>query len=254
MAKIVGMRRYIPLILDALLAAVCVFLLFFTLVRYYFSAGAGIAAGVVAGLAAGAGAFCYIRARQNKSVSLSACKAEAEKLAVHLAVLGNDGARALLAGCIKDAAISGEFIESPTCAYYADFKLEAATADELLPLLQLETNKKKCLACPSATPKCAEFAAAAGIELLCADGIYAVIKGAGKLPEKYLWEGKKRAKFLALVRSRFTRKLCLPAFWSGTALLFFSYFTYYPVYYIVSGSLLLLLCGAAAIFGKRKPA
>lgn len=249
-----GMRKYIPIILDALLAAVCVFLLFFTLVRYYFSAGAGLAAGIIAGLAAGAGAFCYIRAKQNRSVSLSACKAEAEKLAVHLAILGNENARTLFAECEENAAVCGGFVESAERAYYTDFKLEPATSDALLPLLRLETDKKKCFVCPSVTPKCADFAAAADIELLCADEIYEHFKKSEKLPEKYLWEGKKRTKFLALVRSRFTRKLCLPAFWSGAALLFFSYFTYYPVYYIVSGSLLLLLCGAAAIFGKRKPA
>lgn len=38
---------------------------------------------------------------------------------------------------------------------------------------------------------------------------------------------------------------------SGAVMLFFSYFSFYPVYYIVSGSLLLVMCAAAAIFGKR---
>ena len=124
----------------------------------------------------------------------------------------------------------------------------------LLPLLRFDGAKKKYFACASATAKCADFAAAAGIALLCADDVYELIKVAEKLPGKYLWEGKKRKKFLTLVRSRFTRKLCLPSFWSGAALLFFSYFTYYPVYYIAVGSALLLLCGAAAIFSGRKPA
>ena len=234
------MRKYIPAISDALLAAVCVFLLFFTLVRYYISNAAGLAAGIVAGLAAGAGAFCYIRARQKKSTDVSACRAEAEKLAVHLAILGDGGARKLLAECIE--------------VYFTDFKLEAADIDDLLPLLRFDGAKKKYFACASATAKCADFAAAAGIALLCADDVYELIKVAEKLPGKYLWEGKKRKKFLTLVRSRFARKLCLPSFWSGAALLFFSYFTYYPVYYIAVGSALLLLCGAAAIFGGRKPA
>ena len=53
------------------------------------------------------------------------------------------------------------------------------------------------------------------------------------------------------IKGGFSRRLCMPAFWSGAAMLFFSYFSFYPVYYIVSGSLLLVLCSAAAIFGKR---
>ena len=248
------MRKYIPAISDALLAAVGVVLLFFTLVRYHISTAAGLAAGIVAGLAAGAGAFCYIRARQKKSTDVSACRAEAEKLAVHLAILGDGGARKLLAECIEGARETGQFIESENAVYFTDFKLEAADIDDLLPLLRFDGAKKKYFACASATAKCADFAAAAGIALLCADDVYELIKVAEKLPGKYLWEGKKRKKFLTLVRSRFTRKLCLPSFWSGAALLFFSYFTYYPVYYIAVGSALLLLCGAAAIFGGRKPA
>ena len=73
------MKKFIPLIADALLAGVCVFLLFFTLVRYYFSTAAGLAAGITAGLAAGAGTFFYIRAKQKKTLELSACKAGAGK-------------------------------------------------------------------------------------------------------------------------------------------------------------------------------
>ena len=117
------MRKYIPAISDALLAAVCVFLLFFTLVRYYISTAAGLAAGIVAGLAAGSGAFCYIRARQKKSTDVSACRAEAEKLAVHLAILGDGGARKLLAECIEGARENGQFIESENAVYFTDFKL-----------------------------------------------------------------------------------------------------------------------------------
>ena len=91
------MKRFVPLIADATFAAVCAFLLFFTLVRYYFGAGAGLAAGICAGLAAGAGAFCYIKAKQKKSSDLALCEAEAQKLAMHLAMLEPDKSLELFA-------------------------------------------------------------------------------------------------------------------------------------------------------------
>lgn len=247
------MKKFIPLIADALLAGVCVFLLFFTLVRYYFSTAAGLAAGITAGLAAGAGTFFYIRAKQKKTLELSACKAGAEKLAVHLSLTGNHEAAALIAACTGGKP-AGSFAESDDKLFYACFTPEPATRNELIPLIRAESAKQKVFACCTATPACADFAAATNIEIMGADGVYELFERAEKLPEKYLWEGKKRTKFLTLVRSRFTKRLCLPTFWSGAALLFFSYFTYYPIYYITVGSLLLALCAAAAIFGKKKGA
>ena len=246
------MKRFIPLILDALLAALCTFLLLFTLVRYYISAAAGLAAGITGGLAAGAAAYIYISLRQKRNTAISAGHAGAEKLAAHLAILGNDGAKKLIAQCVNGTA--DEFVENDTEIFAVECKFEPASTDDLVPLLRVQTPKKKRFICASATPACADFAAAAGIELVCADALYEIVKQADKLPEKYLWEGKKRTKFITLVKQRFTRKLCLPSFWSGAALLFFSYFTYYPVYYIIFGSLLLVLCAAAAVFGKKKSA
>ena len=90
------MKRYIPLIADSVLAALCVFLLFFTLVRYYYTAAAGLAAGIVAGAAAGTGAFFYIRAKQFKRQSFTASRTGAEKLALHLAMLNENDAVKLL--------------------------------------------------------------------------------------------------------------------------------------------------------------
>ena len=145
------MKKFIPLIADALLAGVCVFLLFFTLVRYYFSTAAGLAAGITAGLAAGAGTFFYIRAKQKKTLELSACKAGAEKLAVHLALTGNREAAALIAACTGGKP-AGSFAESDDKLFYACFTPEPATRNELIPLIRVESAKQKVFACCTATP------------------------------------------------------------------------------------------------------
>lgn len=247
------MKRFVPLIADAVLAAVCAFLLFFTLVRFYFSTAAGLAAGIIGGLAAGAGAFAYIAAKQSRSASLSAGKREAEKLAVHLACIPQSEAEELFMRCLDEPEQKDGRIECEGEAYFTKFCMEPCDRDDLLPAARFKTDKKKYFVCNAATAACAEFAADCGVEIICADGVYERLKARGALPEKYTGEVKK-VKFFARIKSRFSKKLCLPSFASGAALLFFSYFTYYPIYYIVTGSLLLLLCLAAAVFGRKKGA
>lgn len=245
------MKALIPLIADAAFAALCSFLLFFTLVRYYYGAGAGLAAGICAGLAAGTGAFCYIKAKQKKSCDLAACEAEAQKLAMHLALLQPEESLELFTRGIDGAATRDGYAESEDGIYFTCFTPEAADMNDIMPAARKITQKKKYFACCHATPACKEFAENADIKILAIGEIYNMLKEKGALPQNYLYGGKKKTKFFSRIKARFNRRICLPAFWSGSALLFFSYFTYYPAYYIVAGSLLLLLCGVAAVFGKR---
>src|SRR5699024_12306643 len=56
----------------------------------------------------------------------------------------------------------------------------------------------------------------------------------GNLPDISLPEEKKRG-ILKRIKSRFTRRLFPSLFFSGLALLAFSAFTFYPVYYVVFG-------------------
>ena len=81
------MKRFIPLIGDTVLAAVCAFLLFFTLVRYYSGSAAGLAAGICGAMAAGGAAFAYISIKQKKSSDSAAESSGAVKLFTHLSLL-----------------------------------------------------------------------------------------------------------------------------------------------------------------------
>ena len=139
------MKRFVPLIADAVLAAVCAFLLFFTLVRFYFSTAAGLAAGIIGGLAAGAGAFAYIAAKQSRSASLSAGKREAEKLAVHLACIPQSEAEELFMRCLDGAEQKDGRIECEGEAYFTKFCMEPCDRDDLLPAARFKTDKKKVL-------------------------------------------------------------------------------------------------------------
>ena len=90
---------------------------------------------------------------------------------------------------------------------------------------------------------CENFA----IEVKQIDYVYNLLKENELLPEKYIYEEQKKTNFFKRIKIRFNRKICAPLFWSGLALLALSYFTFFPIYYIVTGSLMLIISAVALV-------
>lgn len=243
-------RKFIPIVSDAAVAALCTFMLAFTFVRYHFGNTYGLIAALPAALAAGTLVFLYKGRKRKRALDTAAMSAGAEKLAAHLALLGPEESAALFARGLDGAKPDGSVAETDRGLYFCSFTPEPADRNALLTAIRHRTEKKKHFVCCTATQECARLAEETGIELICAEEIYGLLKEKDALPGKYLLEKPKSGMF-SKIKGGFSRRLCMPAFWSGAAMLFFSYFSFYPVYYIVSGSLLLVLCSAAAIFGKR---
>lgn len=243
-------RKFIPIVSDAAVAALCTFMLAFTFVRYHFGNTYGLIAALPAALAAGTLVFLYKGRKRKRALDTAAMSAGAEKLAAHLALLGPEESAALFARGLDGAKPDGSVAETDKGLYFCSFTPEPADRNALLTAIRHRTEKKKHFVCCTATQECARLAEETGIELICAEEIYGLLKEKDALPGKYLLEKPKSGMF-SKIKGGFSRRLCMPAFWSGAAMLFFSYFSFYPVYYIVSGSLLLVLCAAAAIFGKR---
>lgn len=243
-------RKFIPIVSDAAVAALCTFMLAFTFVRYHFGNTYGLIAALPAALAAGTLVFLYKGRKRKRALDTAAMSAGAEKLAAHLALLGPEESAALFARGLDGAKPDGSVAETDRGLYFCSFTPEPADRNALLTAIRHRTEKKKHFVCCTATQECARLAEETGIELICAEEIYGLLKEKDALPVKYLLEKPKSGMF-SKIKGGFSRRLCMPAFWSGAAMLFFSYFSFYPVYYIVSGSLLLVLCAAAAIFGKR---
>lgn len=243
-------RKFIPIVSDAAVAALCTFMLAFTFVRYHFGNTYGLIAALPAALAAGTLVFLYKGRKRKRALDTAAMSAGAEKLAAHLALLGPEESAALFARGLDGAKPDGSVAETDKGLYFCSFTPEPADRNALLTAIRHRTEKKKHFVCCTATQECARLAEETGIELICAEEIYGLLKEKDALPGKYLLEKPKSGMF-SKIKGGFSRRLCMPAFWSGAAMLFFSYFSFYPVYYIVSGSLLLVMCAAAAIFGKR---
>ena len=106
---------------------------------------------------------------------------------------------------------------------------------------------KKVIFCTRISPEALILAENFLIEIKQIDYVFDLLKERELLPEKYVYEGAKKITVWKRVKARFSRKICAPLFWSGAALLALSYLTFFPVYYIVSGGIMLILSAVALV-------
>lgn len=238
--------------LDTLFAALCAFLLFFTAIRYYTrNAILALAFAIVACLLFGALAFLYIGRRQNKRLLLSRDEKQKKLLSLHLSLSSDEYVCGLFEKCMPQdarAEIKGGKIFTESNAYFFNFKMQPLSEDDIARAIKCDCGKKKkIIYCCRASHEAAALAESFLIDIRQIDGVYGLLKEKALLPEKYVYEGTKKIGFFKRIKARFTRKLCAPLFWSGAGLLFLSYFTFFPIYYIISGGIMLILSAAALV-------
>ena len=251
--KNLGMRRLnLPLLLDTFFAGACAFLLFFTAVRYYTKNPViGLIFGIVAALLFGALAYLYISGRQNKRLLLSRDERNKTLLSLHLSLSSDYYIRKLFLSLFGEGARTrGMKIVLGDVAYFFCFKMHPISEDDVARVIKYRWEGKKHIYCAKCSPQAAALAANFLIEITGIDGVYSALKDKQLLPEKYVYEGAEKIKFFKRIRMRFNKRLSAPLFWSGAGLLALSYFTFFPIYYIVSGSIMLILAAVALVVNQ----
>lgn len=240
-----------PLVLDTAFAAVASFLLFFTAIRFYTrSAVIGLIFGIIAFALFGALAYLYISRKQHKSLLISRDEKHKKLLSLHLSLSTDYYVTNLMKKALgEEAKIRGKRVICGGKEYYFYFKMQPLSEDEVAQVIKRKTENEKNIFCTRTSVEAVMLAENFNIKITCIDEIYALLKSKELLPEKYVYEGAQKASFFKKIKARFSRKICAPLFWSGTALLGLSYFTFFPVYYIVSGGIMLVLA-AVALFVK----
>ena len=241
-------RLNLPLILDTLFAAICAFLLFFTALRFYTKNPViGLIFGIVAALLFGALGFVYISTKQNKSLLLSHNEKQKKLLALHLTLSSDSYVISLFSKCLENSEICGKRVICGGVSYFFNFKMQYLSEDDVALIIKEDVPEKKAVYCVKIAPDALILAENFDIKIIKINEVYELLKSKELLPEKYIYEDKKRDNIFKRIRARFTRKLCAPLFWSGLALLALSYFTFFPIYYIVSGGLMLILSACALV-------
>lgn len=243
-------RLNLPLVADTFFAAICAFLLFFTAIRYYTkSAVLGLIFGICAALLFGTLGFLYISNKQNKSLLLSRDEKNKKLLSLHLSLSSDAYILNLFKKCLgEEARIRGKRVIYGGQSYFFNFKMQPISEDDVARVIKSKTGGEKIIYCNCADVAAAALAVHFTIKICGIDEVFALLKKNNLLPEKYVYEDAKKTGFLKRVRARFNRRLCAPLFWSGTALLALSYFTFFPVYYIVGGGIMLILSAVALVF------
>lgn len=242
-------RINLPLILDTFFAAVCAFLLFFTSIRYYTkNAFIGLGFGVAAGVLFGVLCYLYISKKQNKKLLLSRDEKNKKLLSLHLSLSSDNYICELFSKLYEASEIQNGKIFTKDCVYFPEFKMQPLNEDDVARIIKFKNDAKKIIICCSQSCEAAALAENFLIEIIDINGIYPALKDNGLLPEKYVYEGAKKISVFKKIKTRFSRRLCAPLFWSGAALLLLSYFTFFPIYYIISGSVMLILSAVALVF------
>lgn len=237
----------LPLICDVTFTAFCAFILFYTALRHYSgSVYIALPFAIYAAFLFGALAFLIISGKQKKRRIIFKNAKERELLKTHLSLLSKSESAKLIAPCLEDGAKAERFrICTDDKVYYPMFTFERLTESDIAAVIKRKTEKHKVVLCNQYTPEAESLAARFGITFLCADDLFDKLKESGNLPEKYLCEEVSKSGIVQKIRAHFNKKLTLSLFLSGSGLIALSYFTFFPIYYIVSGSVLIVLAVAA---------
>ena len=111
------------------------------------------------------------------------------------------------------------------------------------------SHEEKILLTADVTPDAEKLAAAFGIRIMRAADVYLLYKETEQLPENYILAEKMKTGWKEKLKFRFQKRMYKGYLLAGAALLVFSLFTFFPVYYLVAGGILLSLAVAVRFFG-----
>lgn len=235
---------------DSALAAVCAFIFVFTAVRFYTDnppLGAGL--GVAAFAAFGSFTFLRLYSRRKSAIESRADDKRTQEFKNYLCTLHGERARVLTATATGGKAIDDVVILNGR-AYVPLYLPEPLSANDICRATAFDSKGKKCVICNGASPEGMLFAEGADIEIMDSSALYAAFEERGLLPEK-LPAARRGRKFLTALKAGMNRRAARRLMVCGLCLTAFSYVTFFPLYYIISGGIMLALAGFCAVFGAK---
>lgn len=239
------------LISDVLFFTLCAFILSFTAIRFYCkNATTALVLAIGIALCCGLISFFILLVKRKKHLILTLGENEKKSLSLHLSVCGTGYIHKLFVAALDGAYIEDNRVYDENYACFFNFKMSPLSPDDIAEIIKAETDKAKRVFCCDISPAALSLAEDFAIKITCVAEIYALLKDKKLLPEKYALGNVKKPNIFKRIKKRFNRKLCPSLFFSGLTLLFFSFFTFYPVYYIVFGGLLLTLSAISVLIGQ----
>lgn len=240
------------LIADVIFYAVCVWFLSIGLMRYFrmdFTLAAILSSLFTL---AGAGVSFLLLSLSHKKRRLNKKETAArEALLLHLALEKEERVRAALLNAYladgKKAHLNEDFLVVEDALYIPRFTMQPLSADEIARLIR--AYGKPAILCNALTPEAEKLAASFGLKVVRGDEIYALFTRTNTTPSPLILAELPRKSVRGTLRRIVSKKSARPFFTSGILLLFMSLFTFFPIYYLVSGCILTLLAICIRLFG-----
>ena len=251
------MKKFdLPLVADVAAISLAALLFFFCVFRFYLhSLAAAAALGFLCAAAAGMLAFLLFSRRRGKRRSEKGQKKQADELALRLALCGRNECAKLFERALNAAngdgyaRAEGGRVRTKEGTLYPLFRLDGVDADSLREALAGRGERR--VYAVGCTDRAAALAEAFGVKICGAEEALELLEAGGCLPELPALPEKKKENFLRGLRGRLRRSNGRGCAFSGIFLLLFSLFAVFPVYYLVSGGLLLALGLFLRFFAKN---
>lgn len=243
-----------PLVADVLFYGASAFFLSLGFLRYArLPLALAVTLALLFGLGAALAAFLFISRRHRKRYLSKKERERREALLLHLALEREERVRALLLTALcadeKEAHCEGDELSLDGERLVPRFTMQPVSADEVAALLRAHGEAPFTLVCNALSPEAEKLLASFGRKALRGDDVFELFERTQTAPEKLICGEIPRRTAKQKWRSGFSKKNARPFFASALLLLVMSLFTFFPVYYLISGSLLLACAIAVRIFG-----
>ncbi len=246
-------RLLLPLISDT---ALCVFICFFasfTCMRYYTrNIVISLICALLCSALVGIISFLCIRGKLKKNYLLKSDEKRRALLATHLALADWQYIRDSFLTILPDAEIS----TNDTLLRFGErhfflFKISALRPDDIGDIIKTPCGQKKIVHCNYIESEARAIAESYGIEVKDIKDAYISFNQANIMPQKFTYSPYEKLSFFKSIKGAFKRSLYKKLFFYGMGFLALSYFTFFPLYYVVLGGSMLFLSLLCLLFGRR---
>lgn len=235
----------LPDVLDVLFYSVAVWFLSFGILRYYrLEPWLCTLFAVLFALLTGVFCAMLLYGKRKKKVVGKREQEARDALLLHLALDKEERVRAAMleayAADGRETHCSGETLEVNGELFVPLFTMEPVPADEVASLIKKYGERPFTVACNALSPEAEKLLLSFGKHAVKGDEVYALFARTETIPTPLICGEIPRRTAKQKMRRSFSKRNSRPFFVSGILLLVMSLFTFFPVYYLISGCLLLI--------------
>ncbi len=191
-----------------------------------------------------AGTALLLSGSRQKKVNGKREKEERDALLLHLALEREERVRAELLTALvaagREAHLQGDVLEEDGVLLIPLFTMEPLSADTIAQLLRTYGETPFTVACSDLSPEAEKLLSRFGKGALKGDAVYTLFASTATIPDPLICGQLPKRSVRANLRRSFSKKNARPFFVSGLLLLIMSLFTLFPLYYLITGCVLLV--------------